>query len=121
MGGGGFSFRQGSGREDIGIIMLKQLRFAAIPVISGAAIVLATTSVWAFSQQTVTPNGTYNFNYGLPDDKAKLGDSTTKSDSNSPTFHFNIESGQQTGPFGFHSFGDSDKAPDFYTPHGRGD
>jgi hypothetical protein len=109
------------GATTSGIIMLKQLRFAAILLISGAAIVLATTSVWAFSQQTVTPNGNYNFNYGLPDDKAKLDDSTTKSDSSSPTFHFNIESGQQTGPFGFHGPGDSDKAPDFYTPHGRGD
>jgi hypothetical protein len=100
--------------------MLKQLRFAAIPLISGAAIVLATTSVRAFSQQTVTPNGNYNFNYGLPDDKAKFGESTNKFDPNSPTFHFSIERGQ-TGQFGFHSFGDSDKAPDFYTPHGRGD
>jgi hypothetical protein len=101
--------------------MLKQLRFVAIPLISGATIALATTSVWAFSQQMLTPNGNYNFNYGPLDDKAKLNDSTTKSDSNSPTFHFNVESGQQSGPFGFHSPGDSDKAPDFYTPHGRND
>jgi hypothetical protein len=102
--------------------MLKQLRFAAVALISGATILLATTSVWAFSQQTVTPNGNYNFNYGGLDDKAKLGESTNKSDSNSsPSFHFSIERGQQTGPFGFHSFGDSDKAPDFYTPHGNGD
>jgi hypothetical protein len=101
--------------------MLKQLRFAVVALISGAAIVLATTSVWAFSQQTVTPNGNYNFNYSDPDNKAKLGEGTNKSDSNSsPNFHFSIERGQ-TGPFGFHSFGDSDKAPDFYTPHGNGD
>jgi hypothetical protein len=101
--------------------MLKQLRFAAVPLISAATIVLATTSAWAFSQQTVSPNGNYNFNYSDPDNKAKLGESTNKSDSNSPGFHFSIERGQQTGPFGLHSFGDSDKAPDFYTPHGNGD
>jgi hypothetical protein len=103
-------------------MMLKQLRFAAVPLISGAAIVLATTSVWAFSQQTISPNGNYNFNYSDPDNKAKLGESTKdKYDSNSTGFHFSIERGQQTGPFGLHSFGDSDKAPDFYTPHGNGD
>jgi hypothetical protein len=102
--------------------MLKQLRFAAVALISGATIVLATTSVRAFSQQTVSPNGNYNFNYSDPDNKAKLGESTNKYDSNGPSFHFNIEHGQ-TGPFGLHGFGDSDntKPPDYYTPHGNGD
>jgi hypothetical protein len=95
--------------------MVKQLRFAAVPVIAGAMIALTTVSVWAFSQQTVVPNDTYNFNYGVPDDKAKLGDSINKSDPNSPGLHFSIERGQgmdrgQSAPFGFHSFGDGGNA-----------
>jgi hypothetical protein len=101
--------------------MFKQLRFAAVPLIAGAMIVLTTASVWAFSQQTLGPNGNYNFNYGDPDDKAKLGDSANKSDSNSPSFHFSIDH-DQTGPLGFHSFGGSGNAtpPDYYQPHGNG-
>jgi hypothetical protein len=102
--------------------MFKQLRFAAVPLIAGAIIVLTTASVWAFSQQTLSPSGNYNFNYSGPDDKAKLGESTNKPDSNSPGFHFSIERGQ-TGPFGFHSFGDSNNAtfPDYYPrPLGNG-
>lgn len=102
--------------------MFKQLRFAAVPLIAGAIIVLTTASVWAFSQQTLGPNGNYNFNYGDPDDKAKLGESTNKSDSNSSGFHFYIERGQP-GPFGFHSFGGSsnETPPDYYSrPLGNG-
>ena len=95
--------------------MIKQLRLVTIPLIAGTIIMLTTASVWAFSQQTLVPNGNYNFNFSNPDDKAKLGDSTTKSDSNSSGFHFSIEHGQ-TGPFGFHGSGDSDntKFPDYY-------
>jgi hypothetical protein len=102
--------------------MFKQLRFAAVPLIAGAIIVLTTASVWAFSQQTLVPSGNYNFNYGDPDDKAKLGEGTNKSESNSPGFHFSIERGQTTGPFGFHSFGDSNNAtfPDYYPRPGNG-
>jgi hypothetical protein len=102
--------------------MVKQLRFASVPLLAGAIIALTTPSVWAFSQQTVAPNGNYNFNYGDPDDKAKLNDSTNKSDSNSSGFHFYMGSGQQ-GPFGFHSSGDSNNAtpPDYYSrPLGNG-
>jgi hypothetical protein len=104
-----------------GIIMRKELRFAAIPLIAGATIALTATSVWAFSQQTVTPNGTYNFNYSNPDDKAKLGDSANKPAFDSSNFHFTIEP-TQTSPFGFHGFGGSNNAapPDLYTPHGGG-
>jgi hypothetical protein len=103
-------------------IMFKQLRFAAVPLFTGAIIALTTTSVWAFSQQTLTPNGNYNFNYGPPDDKAKLDDSKTKSDPNSQGFHFSIESGQ-SGPFGSQSFGGSSNPtpPDYYArPLGNG-
>jgi hypothetical protein len=102
--------------------MVKQLRFAAVALIAGAIIALTTGSVWAFSQQTLGPNGNYNFNYGGPDDKAKLNDGTNKSDSNSSGFHFSIERGQ-AGPFGFHSFGGNDNTapPDYYRPHGNGD
>jgi len=102
--------------------MFKQLRFATVPLIAGAIIVLTTASVWAFSQQTLGPNGNYNFNYGDPDDKARLGGSTNKSDSISPRFHFSIER-DQTGPFGFHSFGGGSNAtaPDYYSrPLGNG-
>jgi hypothetical protein len=95
-----------------GIIMVKRLRIAVVPLIAGTIVALTTGSAWAFSQQVLTPNGNYNlnysspynFNYGSPDDKAKLGDSTNKSDSNGPSFHFNVEGGQ-TGQFGFHNFG----------------
>jgi hypothetical protein len=86
--------------------MSKRLRLAAVALIAGAIIALTTASVWAFSQETLSPNGNYNFNYGDSDDKAKLGESTNKSDSNSSSFHFSIER-SQTGPFGFHGFGDS--------------
>ena len=96
--------------------MVKQLRFAAVPLIAGAIIALTTASVRAFSQQTLGPNGNYNFNYGDPDDKAKLGESTNKSDSNSSGFHFYIER-SQPGQFGLHGFGDSSNStpPDYFS------
>jgi hypothetical protein len=102
--------------------MFKHLRLAAVPMITGAIIALTATSVWAFSQQTLGPNGNYNFNYSDPDNKAKLGESTNKTDSNSSGFHFYNERGQ-TGPFGFHSSEDKDnpKFPDYYPrPFGNG-
>jgi hypothetical protein len=103
------------------MIMFKQLRFAAAPLIAGAIIVLMTAAASAFSQQTVTPNGNYNFDYGPLDDKAKLKDSTDKSDPNSPGFHFSIQSGQ-TGQFGSHGFGSGNNAPppDYSRPLGNG-
>ena len=102
--------------------MFKQW-LATVPLIAAAIIVLTTASVWAFSQQTVTPSGNYNFNYGGLDDKSKLNDSTNKSDSNSSGFHFYMGSGGQTGPFGFHSFGNGNNnaPPDYYArPLGNG-
>lgn len=102
--------------------MVKQLRFAAVAVMAGAIIALTTASGWAFTKEVLTPNnGNYDFNYGPLDDK-KLGDSTNKSDPNSPGFHFSIDHGQ-TGPFGFRSFGDGNNAtpPDYYArPLGNG-
>jgi hypothetical protein len=91
-------------------------RFAAAPLIAGAIIALTTAAASAFSQQTVTPNGNYNF-----DLEAKINENTNKSDPNSQGFHFSIQSGQ-TGPSGFHSFGGSgnDKPPDYWAPLGRG-
>jgi hypothetical protein len=107
--------------------MFKQLRFVAVPLMAGAIIALTTASVRAFTQQTVQPNGNYNFNYGDPDDKAKLNGSTDKSDPNSSGFQFSVEQGQ-TGPFGSRSFGGSSfggssKAgpPDYSRPLGNGD
>ena len=108
----------------MGIRMVKQLRFAAVPLIAGAIIALTTASGWAFSQQTLGPNGSsngnYNFNYGPLDDKAALSESH-KSDPNSSGFHFSIERGQ-TGPFGYHGFGNSSNStpPDFSRPIGNG-
>jgi hypothetical protein len=102
--------------------MLKRLRLAAVPFVAGAIIALTTASGWAFTQQTLNPNGNYNFNYGDPDDKAKFSTSPNKSDSNTSGFHFSIERGQ-TGPFGFHSFGGDGTAtpPEPYaTPLGNG-
>jgi hypothetical protein len=102
--------------------MIKRLRFAAVPLIAGTIIALTTASGWAFSQQTVAPNGNYNFNYSNPDYKAKLNDSTNKSDPNGSGFHFYMGSGQ-TGAFGFHGSGDNshDGPPDYYSrPLGNG-
>ncbi len=102
--------------------MSKQLRFAAAPLIAAGIIVFTTAAASAFSQQTLTPNGNYNFNYGPLDDKAELKDSADKSNPVSPVFHFSIQRGQ-TGPFGFHSFQDNTNAkpPDFSRPLGNGD
>jgi hypothetical protein len=89
--------------------MSRRLWLVAVPVIAGAIIALTTTSLRAWTQQPVTPNGNYNFNYGSLDDKSKSGDSTNKSDPNSPGFHFGIQQ-DQSGPF--HSFGgDSNASP----------
>ena len=102
--------------------MLRRLWLVAVPVIAGTTIALTTTSVLAWTQQAVSPNGNYNFNYGPLDDKSKSGDSTNKSDPNSPGFHFSIERGQ-TAPFGFRSFGGDSNAtpPDYSRPLGNGD
>jgi hypothetical protein len=119
---GNLAFGGLEGTDIWGIIMFKELRLAAVASVAGAIFALMTTSVWAFSQQMLTPNGNYNFNYGPLDDKAKSGDSTTKSDSNSPGFHFSVE-GSQTGSSGFHNFGDdsSEKTWDrFSRPIGNG-
>ena len=102
--------------------MSKWLRRAALPMMAGAAIALTTAPVWAFTQETLHPNGNYDFNYGPLDGKAKSDDSTNKSDPNSPGFHFNFERGQQTTPFGFHSFGDDSSNqtfPDYVPRPGR--
>jgi hypothetical protein len=91
-----------------GFAMLRRAWLVAVPFIAGAIIALTTTSVWAWTQQTVTPNGNYDFNYGPLDGKGKSGDSTNKSDPNSPGFHFGIRQ-DQSGPF--HSFGGNSYAP----------
>jgi hypothetical protein len=85
-------------------------------------VTLTATSVWAFSQQTLLPNGNYDFNYGSLDDKDKSDKSTNKFDPHSPGFHFSIEHGQ-TGPSGFRSFGSDSNAapPDYSRPLGNGD
>jgi hypothetical protein len=112
--------------------MIKQFRFAAVPsiagtmivgtMIAGAMIVVTPAAAFAFSQQTVSPNGNYDFNYGPLDDKAKLNESKAASDPNSPGLHFSIGSGQ-TDRFGFHDSGDDSKAgpPDYSRPLGNGD
>jgi hypothetical protein len=105
--------------------MLRQLRFAAVPLLAGAIIALTTASVWAFSQQNLGPNGStsgnYNFNYTDPE-KSTSGDSNKKFDPNSSGFHFSIERGQ-VGSFGSRGFGGSNNnaPPDFYArPLGNG-
>ena len=86
--------------------MSKRMRFTVVPLIAGAMVALTAAPVWAFTQQTLYPNGNYDFNYGPLDGKAKSGESTTKPDDpNSPGFHFNVEGGSQTSPYGFRSFG----------------
>lgn len=93
--------------------MWRRLWLVAVVVVAGTIIALTTDSVWAFTQQTLTPNGNYDFNYGPLDEKSKSGDSTNKSDPNSPGFHFNV---QQDESQGFHSFGGDRNArpPDPY-------
>jgi hypothetical protein len=99
--------------------MLRRLLLVAVPVIAGTTIALTTTSVWAWTQQAVSPNGNYNFNYGPLDDKSKSGDSTNKSDPNSPGFHFGVQHGESGG---FHSFGSDSHAPTpdpYFRPFGN--
>ena len=91
--------------------MFKQFRFAAAHLVAGAMIVLTTAAASAFNQQTIAPNGNYNFDYGPLDGKTKSDDNANKSDPDSPGLHFGIQSGQ-TGQFGFHSFGgNSNESP----------
>jgi hypothetical protein len=91
--------------------MSRRLWLVAVPVIAGVVLALTTSSVWAWTQQTVTPNGNYNFDYGPLDDKGKSGDSTNKSDPNSPGFHFGVQQGQSGQ---FHSFGEDAHPPQPY-------
>jgi hypothetical protein len=87
----------------------RRLWLVAVPFIAGAIIALTTGPVWAFSQQILTPNGNYDFNYGPLDDKSKSGENTNKSDPNSPGFHFGVGQSQSGG---LHSFGgDSNTRP----------
>jgi hypothetical protein len=99
--------------------MLRLLRLVAIPFIAWATIALTTTCVWAWTQQAVSPNGNYNFNYGPLDDKSKSGDSTNKSDPNSPGFHFGVQHGESGG---FHNFGGGGNTPTpdpYFRPFGN--
>lgn len=94
--------------------MSRRLWLVAVPFVAGATIALTTVSARAFTQQTLTPNGNYDFNYGPLDEKSKSGDSTNKSDANSPGFHLNVQHGESSE--GFHSFGGDRNArpPDPY-------
>jgi hypothetical protein len=102
--------------------MQKRSRLIAVPLIAGTIVALTASSGWAFTQQTLLPNGNYDFNYGPLDNKYKSDNGTAKSDPNSPGFHFSVEPGQ-TGASGFRSFGgDSNaKPPDYSRPLGNGD
>jgi hypothetical protein len=100
--------------------MQKLLRLAAVAFIAGTTITLTGAPVWAFSQQTLLPQGNYDFNYG-PTDKYKSNDNANKDDPHSPGLHFSIQGGQN-GPGGFRSFGREDNygPPDFSRPIGNG-
>jgi hypothetical protein len=101
--------------------MTKRMRFAVVPFIAGAVVALTTASAWAFTQQTLNPNGNYNFDYGPLDGKAKSDGSTDNSDPSKPGFHFSVQGGQQTSPFGFRSLGnDNPPEPPGYRPLGNG-
>ncbi len=102
--------------------MPAHIGLVAVTFIAGTMIALTTASVWAFTRETLTPNGNYNFDYGPSDDKNQSDKSTNKSDPNSPGFHFNIDRGQ-TGPFGYHNFGGDTHPtlPDYSRPLGNGD
>jgi hypothetical protein len=89
-------------RTSAEVAMLRLLSLVAVPLIAGAVIAQTTVPARAFTQQTLTPNGNYDFNYGPLDDKNKSGDSSNKSDPNSPGFHFDVQHGESNG---FHSFG----------------
>jgi hypothetical protein len=105
-----------------GFVMPKRLGRLAVPFVAGAIIALTTISAWAFTRETLAPNGNYNFDYGPSGDKDKSDKSTNKSDPNSSGFHFSIEHGQPE-PFGYHSFGSDSHArpPDYSRPLGNGD
>ncbi len=89
--------------------MSKRMRFVVVPVVAGAMVALATASAWAFTQETLYPNGNYNFNFGPLDGKGtSSGFATKPDDPNSPGWHFNVQGGNQSGS-GFRSFGGDDK------------
>ena len=109
----------------MGITMARfvRLRFAAVAMIAAAVIASTTASAWAFSQQMLTPNGNYNFNYSDPDHPATTNQSTPSSDSNASGFHFSVDGGQgQTGPFsGFQSGNNSgDPTSSYFHPPSNG-
>ena len=105
-----------------------RVRFAAVSVIAGTMLAggmlaISTVAACAFSQQVVTPNGNYNFDYGPLNDKAKLNDSAKTSDPNSPGLHFSIR-GAETDQFGPHDFLDDNShagPPDASRLLGNGD
>ena|ERR1700744_541738 len=89
--------------------MSKRMRFAVIPLVAGALVAMATVSASAFTQETLYPNGNYNFNFGPLDGKDKSSAFTTKPDDpNSPGLHFSVQGGNQLGS-GFRSFNGDDK------------
>ena len=108
----------GAWGADMGIIMFRfmQLRFAAVPLIAGAIIALTTASVWAFSQQTLGPGESGNYNFDYPKDQATTGQNAHP--PNGSGFHFSVEAAPSTTFGGFRGFqGNSSNAspPDYYS------
>jgi hypothetical protein len=101
--------------------MFRRLWLVAVPFVAGAIIVLTADAAWAFTRETVAPNGNYNFNYGPLDDKNRSGDSTNKSDPNSPGFHFNVQQGEPGGSrsFGFGSSRDASPSQPYFRTFGN--
>ena len=98
-------------------------RFAAIVLISAAAVALPGASAWAFSQQNQQTGGTDSSKFADPDDQfTNGGQGAHLFGANGPTLQFGVHQGP-VSPFG--GFQDNDhyngSPPDpYYRPLGNG-
>ena len=82
-------------------MMLGLLRLA-VGLFAAGILSLTITSAWAFSQETVSPGGGGNYNFGDPDDhltnpgNQNSGQSVQPFGSNGPTMQFGVQQGPST-------------------------
>jgi hypothetical protein len=103
----------------MGIMMLRliQLRLA-VGLCAAGILALTVASAWAFSQETVSPGGGGNYNFGDPDkqvadpDNNNSGQGARPFGSNGPTVQFGVQQGPVT-TFG-RSNGYNTSTPDPY-------
>jgi len=81
--------------------MLGLLRLA-VGMFAAGILSLTVTSAWAFSQETVSPGGDGNYNFGDPDKSLTDPDNNNSSQgarpfgSNGPTVQFGVQQGPST-------------------------